>query len=322
VKFEEQQESARQLARDVQGWLRHVKENFEAMHQLSLALEDLYTSWGGVTVKSLERVKAYKECSVSFITNVSRELVSADMMCLWLTCLPFHAVLLTVMFFKLQETLVRSIVYARIDIFLKLFNNPAQVIVKRSNKLIDYDRANGIKQKGGVPDKTLQESAEAYVSINAQLVDELPRFLTLSAQYFELIVEELTEIQAKFHKLMIKEWKRYLFKGSHAIAVDDKTLDTMAPDHIVAAYKQVMQDLEPSIEDIIAINPSQWENEPGFQATAGGADSNISTPTQHYDQYFGSFGGGMRNPSLHSLPLSDGECLNIRAIASCSLFTD
>jgi hypothetical protein len=75
VKFEEQQESARQLARDVQGWIRHVKENFESMYQFAVSLEDLYTSWGGVTVRSLERVKAFKECSVSFVTSLSRELV-------------------------------------------------------------------------------------------------------------------------------------------------------------------------------------------------------------------------------------------------------
>lgn len=75
AKFEEQQESARQLARDTQGWLRHVKENFEALYQLAVTLEDLYTSWGGVTVKSLERIKDFKECAVSFITSLSRELV-------------------------------------------------------------------------------------------------------------------------------------------------------------------------------------------------------------------------------------------------------
>lgn len=76
VKFEEQQETARQLARDVQGWLRHVKENFESMYQLAVSLEDLYTSWGGVTVKSIERIKAFKDCAVSLTTSLSRELVS------------------------------------------------------------------------------------------------------------------------------------------------------------------------------------------------------------------------------------------------------
>jgi hypothetical protein len=76
VKFEEQQETARQLARDVQGWLRHVKENFESMYQLAVSLEDLYTSWGGVTVKSLERIKAFKDCAVSLTTSLSRELVN------------------------------------------------------------------------------------------------------------------------------------------------------------------------------------------------------------------------------------------------------
>ncbi|KAJ2963631.1 hypothetical protein NQZ79_g1368 [Umbelopsis isabellina] len=276
VKFEEQQESARQLARDVQAWIRHVKENFESMYQFSVSLEDLYTSWGGVTVRSLERVKAFKECSVSFVTSLSREL----------------------------EALVRSIIYTRIDSFLKLFSNPAQVIVKRSNKLIDYDRANGIKQKGSVPDKALQESADAYVSINAQLVDELPRFLTLSSQYFDLIVEELAGVQAKFSRLMRNEWKRYMFKGPYALAPDDKNLDHLTTDTIVSTYRSAMQDLEPSIQDIIAVNPTQWEDILGFQAPS--PDNITPTSSIQSDQYFGSFAGGIRTPSLTSLPMSDG----------------
>jgi len=282
AKFEEQQESAKQLARDVQGWLRHVKENFEAMYQLAITLEDLYTSWGGVTVKSLERIKAFKECAASFISSLSREL----------------------------ETLVRSIVYTRIDSFLMLFNNPSQVIVKRSNKLIDHDRANGIKQKGGIPDKALQESADAYVSINAQLVDELPRFLALTTQYFDLIVEEFAGVQAQFNKLMTNEWKRYMFKGSYAIA--DTNIESMTLESITEAYNLALQELEPSTEEIVAINPPQWESVPGFQSS-GGSDSTGTTPSlPPLDQYFGSSFGGLRTPSRHSLPLSEGTASSYR----------
>jgi hypothetical protein len=203
-----------------------------------------------------------------------------------------------------QETLVRSIVYTRIDSFLMLFNNPSQVIVKRSNKLIDHDRANGIKQKGGIPDKALQESADAYVSINAQLVDELPRFLALTTQYFDLIVEEFAGVQAQFNKLMTNEWKRYMFKGSYAIA--DTNIESMTLESITEAYNLALQELEPSIEEIVAINPPQWESVPGFQSS-GGSDSTGTTPSlPPLDQYFGSSFGGLRTPSRHSLPLSEG----------------
>lgn len=194
--------------------------------------------------------------------------------------------------------------YTRIDSFLKLFSNPSQVIIKRSNKLIDHDRANGIKQKGGIPDKALQESADAYVSINAQLVDELPRFLSLTTQYFEFIVEEFAVVQSKFNKLMAGEWKRYMFKGSHAIVTDN--IDSMTLESITTAYMVALQELDPSVEDIVAINPHQWESVAGFQST--GPDSNATTPSlTPLDQYFGSPFGGLRNPSLHSLPLSEGE---------------
>jgi hypothetical protein len=180
------------------------------------------------------------------------------------------------------------------------------VILKRANKLIDHDRANGIKAKGGIPDKALQESADAYVSINAQLVDELPRFLSLSTQYFNFIAEEFTEVQVKFNKLMAGEWKRHMFKGPYAFTTDQKKLDTMTLETIISEYNIALQDLEPTIQDIIAINPAQWEEVPGFQST--GSDSASTTPSlPAFDQYFNSPFGNIRTPSLHSLPLSEGK---------------
>lgn len=96
--------------------------------------------------------------------------------------------------------------YSRIDDFLKVFENPTQVIHKRAMKMIDYDRARDMKLKGDVPDKALQESADAYVSINGQLVDELPKFFNLTGQYFDILIGGIALVQAKFYGLMQREW--------------------------------------------------------------------------------------------------------------------
>lgn len=72
--------------------------------------------------------------------------------------------------------------------------------------MIDYDRVRDIKSKGDVPDKSLQESADAYVSINAQLVDELPKFFQLTSQYFDILTGGLALVQLKFFGLMQREW--------------------------------------------------------------------------------------------------------------------
>lgn len=75
IKFEEQQECIRQLARDVQGWVRHVKIGFENLQQLACSMESLYGSWGGVRVKSLANVSDFSKMASYLSTNLSRELV-------------------------------------------------------------------------------------------------------------------------------------------------------------------------------------------------------------------------------------------------------
>jgi hypothetical protein len=45
----------------------------------------------------------------------------------------------------------------------------------------------------------MQESAEAYIAINQQLLDELPKFLGLTTKYFDLIVMEFSKIQTFFY---------------------------------------------------------------------------------------------------------------------------
>ena len=77
AKFEEQQEDIRQLARDVQGWVRHVKITFDHLRELAVSMESLYNSWGGVRVKSLSNVDDFGKMASYLSTALSRELVRA-----------------------------------------------------------------------------------------------------------------------------------------------------------------------------------------------------------------------------------------------------
>lgn len=88
-----------------------------------------------------------------------------------------------------------------------MFKNPAHVIDKRNRKLIDYDRIQHLVSKGEMPDKQLQLSAEQYLSLNAHLLDELPTFISLSSNYFDIIINEFAEIQAKYWHQHKSEWK-------------------------------------------------------------------------------------------------------------------
>ncbi|RCI01315.1 hypothetical protein CU097_002707 [Rhizopus azygosporus] len=98
----------------------------------------------------------------------------------------------------------------RVESFLKLFKNPMHVIQKRNRKWIDYDRACHILSKGEVPDKQLQAEAEAYVSLNAHLLDELPIFLSLTSNYFDIVLDEFVGIQAFYWRQRQFAWRPLL----------------------------------------------------------------------------------------------------------------
>ncbi|KAG1138164.1 hypothetical protein G6F37_010716 [Rhizopus arrhizus] len=108
------------------------------------------------------------------------------------------------------ETMIQLSVCDRIDSFLKLFKNPAHIIQKRNRKWIDYDRACHIISKGEIPDKALQASSDAYVSLNAHLLDELPAFLSLTSTYFDIILDEFVGIQAFYWKQRQLAWRPLL----------------------------------------------------------------------------------------------------------------
>lgn len=76
LQFEEQQEIARQLARDIQGWVRQVKNHFENLRLLAESLESLYGSWGGVRVKSLRGFQDFTKATAMYSSAMTRELAS------------------------------------------------------------------------------------------------------------------------------------------------------------------------------------------------------------------------------------------------------
>ncbi|CAG8453494.1 10568_t:CDS:10 [Acaulospora colombiana] len=86
------------------------------------------------------------------------------------------------------------------------------IMRKRERKVLDFDRANAIKDRGAVPDKALQQSADAYVSISVQLREELPEFFRLMTQYFDIIVQEFVKIQARFYQQMLMDFRQYYYK--------------------------------------------------------------------------------------------------------------
>ncbi|RUO96488.1 hypothetical protein BC936DRAFT_141949 [Jimgerdemannia flammicorona] len=191
-RFTEQQETARQLERDIQLWIDDVRNYFEIAKIFAKTIEDLYDTWPGANTTSLQRAADFRKCVNGFTDSCGLDL----------------------------EKRVNNI-YPTIVAFLNVFKNPAQVMRKREKKLLDYDRVRGIKARGDIPDKALQESADAYVSINTQLAEELPKFFNLTITYFDYIVQEFSVIQAKFYQQMVEDLQLHMYKGISALAASE-----------------------------------------------------------------------------------------------------
>jgi hypothetical protein len=77
-RFEDQQEIARQLARDIQAWVRQVKDNFDNLLEFATSLEEVYSAFGGVRVRSMNQIKEFTKMAGMFRLVMSRELVSRE----------------------------------------------------------------------------------------------------------------------------------------------------------------------------------------------------------------------------------------------------
>ncbi|KAI9029081.1 hypothetical protein CLU79DRAFT_832454 [Phycomyces nitens] len=275
IKFEHQQETTRQLARDVQSWVRQVKDHFDHLQVFADSMENMYISWGGVRVRSVDRIKRFHSLVSNFSMVMSREL----------------------------DVMVRGHVYVIVDDFLKTFENPGQVINKRAQKLLDYDRVRDIKSRGDTVDKTLQESADAYVSINAQLVEELPVFFRLTMTYFDILVGNLAMVQTKFYKQVSREWSKLVDR------------ETSGNDDILRQYAASMEEVLVMLDKISPLNKDHWEAVPGVVPSE--FESSIS-----FNSRSDSHATGPRLPLDNNPRHTDGASSENEPLFRCVVISD
>lgn len=172
--FEAKHDLGLLFIKEIEHWIQKIKTNHSVLVDLVESLEEVYGDSDGIGLRS---ISAFKK----LVSQLSS--------------------------FPLESTIEEN-VYNRIYNYLKLFRNPSSVIEKRNRKLMDYNRCHYmVTVEGKIPDKQLQASTEAYISLNAHLLDELPAFLCLTDQYFEVILEEFSKIQSSYWNYVTIEWK-------------------------------------------------------------------------------------------------------------------
>ena len=92
---------------------------------------------------------------------------------------------------------MKSTVYSTFDSLHAQFKNPTLLMKKRDAKALDFNRVKAARARGDPVDRALAESADVYTSMNAQLVEELPKFLSLVESLVDIIVIRIATVQAE-----------------------------------------------------------------------------------------------------------------------------
>ncbi|KAI8928805.1 hypothetical protein BC831DRAFT_446637 [Entophlyctis helioformis] len=178
-RFHAQFESVHALQKELLAWLRTTKEYLEYEELVATCLDEVYyvdsipagdyTNPDRIDYPAL--VKKYRALCGRLLTGPYRDV----------------------------ETQIRSVIFPALEKLVERFREPQLVMKKRDDKLLDYERAKAIRLKGEPVDKLLADSADTYPSINAQLIEELPQFMTLVSVYINQVLMHLVDIQANLY---------------------------------------------------------------------------------------------------------------------------
>lgn len=117
-----------------------------------------------------------------------------------------------------QKERTETLVINPLTQLLLMFAGPHKLIQKRFDKLLDYDnckeRAERLKDRR-VQDE-LQVARSNYEALNAQLLDELPKFYGAAEELFTGCVRAFAQAQKDFMKTTLGELKPLLQVGSTA----------------------------------------------------------------------------------------------------------
>ena len=111
------------------------------------------------------------------------------------------------MFFLEQKEHTEALVISPLTQLLLMFAGPHKLIQKRFDKLLDYDNCKERAER--LKDRRVQEELQAarnnYEALNAQLLDELPKFHRSAEELFTGCVRAFAHSQKDFTKLTLGE---------------------------------------------------------------------------------------------------------------------
>lgn len=116
------------------------------------------------------------------------------------------------MSFSEQKERTEALVITPLTQLLNMFAGPHKLVLKRRDKLLDYDNCKERAER--LKDKRVQEELQAarnnYEALNAQLLDEMPKFHHAAEELFTSCVRGFAQAQRDFISLTVGELKPLL----------------------------------------------------------------------------------------------------------------
>ncbi|KAI8825702.1 uncharacterized protein EV422DRAFT_137250 [Fimicolochytrium jonesii] len=259
-KLDQQLRGVQQLSVDLQTWLSKLQLFSEIQETLVTAFEDIYVMGRD---RSRQDVPAAGRDDFFAIQEFQKA-----------------AVRFSVTAWRDADTTTREVIQPALDVLAKMFRGPQVVIKKREQKQLDYERAMAIKARGEQVDKVLTDSADAYSSIHAQLIEELPRFLDLAAKYIDVVAVHIADMQARTHKTFLEQVQPIV-----QLITADQSGEVASHASVVEEYKAALAvggDLELFTRSITLLarwRETVWENAPILEAPYSGFGGGLGVGT-------------------------------------------
>ncbi|NXY45041.1 DNMBP protein, partial [Ceuthmochares aereus] len=176
--FRMQERLIKSFIRDLSLYLQHVRESACMKALAAVSMWDLCTEKGGGDLEQFQKVN---------------RLISDQL------------------FSNFKERTERLVI-SPLNQLLSMFTGPHKLVQKRFDKLLDFhnctERAEKLKDKRTLEE--LQSARNNYEALNAQLLDELPKFLHFAKELFASCVRGYAEVHCDFVRLALEELRPLL----------------------------------------------------------------------------------------------------------------
>ncbi|XP_068111641.1 dynamin-binding protein isoform X2 [Hyperolius riggenbachi] len=176
--FRLQERLIKSFIRDLSVYLQHIRESACVKVLAAMSMWDLYANKGTSDLEKFE--KAHRHISEKLFTDF-------------------------------KERTEKLVIYPLTQL-LSMFAGPHKLVQKRFDKLLDFhncsERAEKLKDKRTLDE--LQSAKNNYEALNAQLLDELPKFHNYAKELFSNCVRGYANAHCDFMRLALEELKPLL----------------------------------------------------------------------------------------------------------------